>query len=70
MNVTENIRLIPLTEWNKYHSWPPQGGLRHMVFHEKTNGFSDAFIRVGKRVLIDENRFFQIIKQNQKKVEG
>lgn len=38
----EAPRLIPLTEWNKHHPWPPQGGLRHLVFHENTNGFKEA----------------------------
>lgn len=60
MPLPEAPRLIPLTEWNKHHPWPPQGGLRHLVFHENTNGFKEAFIRVGRRVLIDERRFFEI----------
>ncbi len=59
-------RLIPVTEWNKHHSWPPQGGLRHLIFNEKNNGFASAFKRVGRRVLIDEAEFFACVdKQNQ-----
>jgi hypothetical protein len=58
--------LIPVSEWNKHHSWPPPGGLRHLIFHEKTNGFSSAFKRVGRRVLIDEAEFFACVeRQNQ-----
>ncbi len=65
MSTQNDNRLIPLTEWNKHHSWPPQGGLRHLVFHESTNGFKDAFVRVGRRVLIDEKKFFDcVMKQN------
>lgn len=59
-------RLIPVPEWNQHHSWPPQGGLRHLIFNEKTNGFSSAFKRVGRRVLVDEREFFRIVnEQNQ-----
>jgi hypothetical protein len=59
-------RLIPVPEWNQHHSWPPQGGLRHLIFNEKTNGFSKAFKRVGRRVLVDEREFFAIVEaQNQ-----
>ncbi len=59
-------RLIPVPEWNKHHSWPPQGGLRHLIFNEKTNGFASAFKRVGRRVLVDESEFFRIVNaQNQ-----
>lgn len=51
-------RLIPLTDWNQYHAWPPIGGLRHLVFFERTNGFDKVVRRVGRRVLIDEASFF------------
>ena len=58
-------RLIPVPQWNEYHAWPPQGGLRHLIFNEKTNGFASAFKRVGRRVLIDESAFFACVdKQN------
>jgi len=52
-------RLIPVTKWNEYHPWPPVGGLRHLIFFEKTNGFAHCVVRLGRRVLIDEERFFE-----------
>lgn len=52
-------RLIPVSQWNRYHSWPPIGGLRHLVFNERSNGFASCVRRVGRRVLIDEARFFE-----------
>jgi hypothetical protein len=55
--------LIPLTEWNLYHAWPPIGGLRHLVFHAKSNGFDHAIRRVGRRVLIDEGAFFAWVEE-------
>lgn len=51
--------LIPVTEWPKHHSWPPLGGLRHLVFNAQTNGFDKVIRRVGRRVLIDEQAFFE-----------
>lgn len=61
---------IPLTEWSKYHSWPPIGGLRHLVFHADKNGFSSVIRRVGRRVLISEPAFFDWVeKQNNSKSE-
>lgn len=51
-------RLIPVAKWNEYHAWPPQGGLRHLIFHSKTNGFNSVVRRAGRRVLIDEDAFF------------
>jgi hypothetical protein len=59
-------RLIPVPDWNKHHSWPPIGGLRHLIFNEESNGFKTAFKRVGRRVLVDEAAFFACVdKQNQ-----
>lgn len=53
-------------EWYKYHSWPPHGGLRHLVFHAKEKGFDKVVKRVGKRVLLDEDEFFLWVeKQNE-----
>ena len=54
----ERDRLIPLTEWNQHHQWPPLGGLRHLVFNKETNGFDKVIKRVGRRLLIDEGAFF------------
>ena len=52
-------RLIPVSKWNDFHSWPPQGGLRHLIFHEQSNGFNKVVRRAGRRVLIDEKAFFE-----------
>ena len=38
----------------------PQGGIRWQLFNEKQNGLAEsgAIIRVGRKVLIDEDRYF------------
>lgn len=62
-------RYIALTSWNKFHEWPPRGGLRHLVFYEKTNGFDKVVVRAGKRILIDEAAFFKWLRSNKKEVK-
>lgn len=57
-----NTRLIPVPKWNEHHSWPPIGGLRHLIFHEHSNGFHTVVRRCGRRVLIDEAAFFQWVE--------
>lgn len=52
-------RLLPVSDWSKYHTWPPIGGLRHLIFNAKDNGFENVVRRVGRRVLIDEQAFFE-----------
>lgn len=66
----EKTRLIPLTEWPKHHPWPPIGGLRHFVFHAKTNGFDKVVKRAAKRVLIDEAAFFRWVDENNANAKG
>ena len=58
-------RVIPLTKWNEYHTWPPIGGLRHLVFFENQNGFNKVVLRVGRRVLLDEKAFFAWARKQQ-----
>lgn len=58
-------RLLTVNEWSQHHSWPPPGGLRHLIFHAETNGFAPAFKRVGRRVLIDEAKFFECVCNGQ-----
>lgn len=57
-NTDTPTRLIPVTQWPEHHAWPPVGGLRHLIFHEHSNGFHAVVRRVGRRVLIDEAAFF------------
>ena len=43
----------------------PEGGLRALRFNAEKNGFGPAFVKIGRKVLIDEARFFEIVeKQN------
>lgn len=58
MTDNSNRRLIPLTKWGESHQWPPLGGLRHLVFNSKENGFDAVVVRVGRRILLDETAFF------------
>ena len=56
-------RLIPLTDWPKIHPWPKLGGLPHLVFNARENGFDRVIRRVGRRVLIDEAAFFAWVEE-------
>lgn len=55
-------KLIPLSQWNKHHDWPPVGGLRHLAFYMPP-GAETFVIRAAGRVLIDEEAFFAWVKQ-------
>ena len=52
-------RLIPVNDWPKFHIWPTALGMRHFIFHRDDNGFNKVMRRVGRRILIDEQAFFE-----------
>ena len=64
MKERESSRLIPVTQWNEHHPWPPVGGLRHLIFNAEKNGFAAVIRRCGRRVLVDEAAFFDWIDAN------
>ena len=55
--MSQQTRHIPVPDWNKFHPWPPPGGLRHLIFNRKTNGFDACLIRIGRTLLVDEQAF-------------
>lgn len=60
-------KLIPVTDWEKFHAWPKVAGLRHLILNSKTNGFGVCMRRVGRRILIDEAAFFRWVESQKDK---
>lgn len=58
-----DTRLIPITQWNKFHAWPPIGGLRHLIHNRDKNGFDAVLVRPTRVWLIDEKKFFKWMKE-------
>ena len=48
MQQVKQTRLIPASDWNKSYEWPPIGGLRHLIFNARSNGFNTVIHRVGR----------------------
>jgi len=63
---TSSTRLLTVKQWSEAHAWPPYGGLRHLIFFSKSNGFDDVIRRIGRRVLIDEQAFFAWVEKQGK----
>lgn len=56
-------KLIPVPDWNRHHPWPSPAALRNLIFLEQTNGFARCVRRCGRRVLIDQEQFFQWVDE-------
>lgn len=50
---------ITVNQFARKHPWPTEAGLRWLIFNSKDNGFGKCIMRIGRRVLIDENAFFK-----------
>ena len=57
--------LRTVKQFRDRHSWSSEGGLRWLIFNSKSNGFEKAFVRLGRRVLIDEEEFFAALRKAQ-----
>jgi hypothetical protein len=66
-NTQEEIktRYIPITKWPEYHPYPTVSGMRYLRFHQEELGYSSAFLKLNKRILVDEQEFFRILRSQQ-----
>ncbi len=51
----------------KKYPWLTEGGLRHFLFHMDENGLHRAVKKMGRRILIDEDEFFNWIELQSKR---
>jgi len=76
MNEATTRTLSTVRQFSEKHPAFSQGAIRNLIFladERKTskgtipgNGLSAALVRIGRKVLIDETRFFEWIDQQQK----
>lgn len=60
--------LSTVNQFNKKQPAFTLGGLRSLIFNETSNGLkaSGAIIRIGRKVLIDEEKFFGWVQAQNK----
>ena len=75
MQTTSSVTPVILTvrQFSEKHQAFPQGSLRSLIFHASPrhssqgqidgNGLDAALIRIGRKVLINEARFFQWVEK-------
>ena len=56
--------LLTVSQFCTKHAFIKEGGLRFQIFNANDNELSsfDAIIRMGRKVLIDENRYFEWVE--------
>jgi len=66
MNITQNQkRLSTVRQMPSIYPSFSQSSIRWLIFNEKTNGFSQCLRRVGRKILIDLDKFEAWIDEHQ-----
>jgi len=62
------IVYLTVTQFAEKHPAFTPGGLRAWIFNENTNGLAKAgaIVRIGRKVLIDEAKFFAWVESQNK----
>jgi hypothetical protein len=77
MNNQQNIELTPfeyayltINQFTAKHPAFTLGGVRSLIFNEHQNGLakSGAIVRIGRKVLIDQNLFFAWVQSQNRAV--
>lgn len=59
----DELHLFTVRQFCLKYTWPSESALRALILNSEINGFQSAFVRVGRRVLVNVPSFFQIIKK-------
>ena len=60
--------LLTVRQFVERHPFATEGGVRFQIFNRQKNGLesSGALVRLGRKILIDENKYFEWIDDQQK----
>lgn len=62
-----NKLFVTIKQFTDLYPWPSEYALRHIRQDGEENGFQEAFIKMGKRVLIDVDKFWECLEKKRKK---
>lgn len=54
--------IFTIKQFAHLYAWPTEASIRSIFYKRHENGFEDAFIRMGRRILIDEKVFWECLK--------
>ncbi len=55
--------LIPISQFCSTFSWPSESAMRGYIAKAKEYGLEECFVRIGRRVLVDPAKFFDLIRK-------
>ena len=55
-------QLLTLKQFAEKNPWPNVTTMRNLFYKRETNGLKDAFKIWGRRIIVDEKKFFEVVK--------
>jgi hypothetical protein len=55
---------ITIGQYTSRYSWPNEKAMRWLIYTAEEKGIGNCFIRVGRRVLVDEKAFLNWLESN------
>lgn len=62
--------LLTVRQFCERHPWARPGGLRHAIFFGESNGFNACTLRFGRKLLLDEARVFEWLRERGGSLSG
>lgn len=62
-------KIWTLKQFCSFYAWPTYSGMWALRSDMKENGFEEAFLKCGRRVLVDVDKFWEILQAKQKRKE-
>ncbi len=62
--------LLSVNQFLAKHSWATAAWLRAALFRRDTNGLNRAVVQAGRKILLDERKFFSWLEANNNKGAG
>ena len=59
----DSDQLLTIRQFCVAFQWPSEPAMRAYIYRAEELGISEAFVRVGRRVLVAPSKFFNLIKQ-------
>ena len=63
IEANQQAPILTLKQFTQTYSWPTESGLRAYAFRAAELGMESAFLRIGRRLLIDPMEFFALIRK-------
>ena len=64
-----NKIFLTLKQFSQLYKWPTYRGVVRIYTLRKEKGYDTAFLREGRRILVDVNEFFDCLERKNKKTD-